>query len=164
MKANVSPIYTNFDFMGLTFTIPLLLALNISTVILMIAGGTAVLIYSVRPSASYSERLLSFGYKKPLYSLILFTISLFVITLIAGSVLGFSIPLIGSRTVMLPAEFTQGATVSVPLATGFGLPYLLTIAAATLCIAARLFHKKIAPIQEISIGKASANVTTPPAA
>jgi len=164
VRANVSPIYTNFDFMGLAFTIPLLLALNISTMILMIAGGIAVLIYSLRPSASYSEQLLSFGYKKPLYSLVLFTIGLFAMTLIVGYVLGISIPLIGSTRVVLPTEFTQGTTVSVPIAAGFGLPYLLTIASSTLCIAARLFHRKIALIQKTSTDKTAPIVTTPPVA
>jgi hypothetical protein len=162
VKANVSPVYTNFDFMGLAFTIPLLLALNISTMILLIAGGTAMLIYSFKPSASYSERLLNFGYKKPLYSLVIFTIGLFAITLIIGYLFGFSIPLIGSKSVTLPSNLTQGTTVNVPLATSFGFPYVLVIAASTLCIAAKLVHKRIDPAKTALAGKTnlgSANST-----
>lgn len=151
VRANVSPIYTNFDLIGTSFTIPLLFALNISTMILMTAGGVAVLIYSLRPLASYSGRLLSFGYKKPLYSLILFTVGLIAVTLLVKSILGFEIPLIGSTRVTLPTAITQGATVSVLLVASFQWPFFLAMASAALCIIARWFHKKIATTEETNI-------------
>ena len=144
VKANVSPIYTNFDFISGSFTIPLLLALNISSVILMAAGGIALLIYSVKPLASYSKRLLSFGYKKPLYSLILFIVSLVAITLAVKSVWDLNVPLMGSAQTTLPSEMTQGATVSVLMVAGFQWPFLLALATAGLCIAARFYDRKIA--------------------
>jgi hypothetical protein len=144
VKANVSPIYTNFDFISSSFTIPLLLALNISSVILMTAGGIALLVYSVKPLSSYSKRLLNFGYKKPLYSLILFIASLVAITLAVKSVWDLNVPLMGSAQTTLPSEMTQGATVSVLMVAGFQWPFLLALAAAGLCIAARFYDKKIA--------------------
>jgi len=147
VKANVSPIYTNFDFIGSSFTIPLLLALNISSVILMTVGGIALLIYSFKPLASYSRRLLSFGYKKPLYSLVLFVVCLVAITLVVKSVWDLNVPLMGSVQTTLPSEMTQGATVSVLMVASFQWPFLLAIAAAGLCIAARFYDKKIATSQ-----------------
>jgi len=93
VKANVSPVYTNFDFIGSSFTIPLLLAFNISSIILMSAGGVATLVYSVKPAAVYSRRLLGFGYRKPLYALILFIVGLVATTLVVKSVWGIDIPL-----------------------------------------------------------------------
>jgi len=163
VKANVSPVNTNFNLTGSSFTVPLLFALNITSMILMISAGITMLIYSLKPSASYADKLLRFSYRKPLYSLILFTVGLFATTLIVKSILGFEIPLMGATNVLLPAEMTQGTTVTVPIVTGFGWPFLLTIAAATLCIAARLFHKKVAPIQEITVRQPMV-VTTPPLA
>jgi len=147
VKANVSPIYTNFDFIGSSFTIPLLLALNISSVILMTVGGIALLIYSFKPLSSYSRRLLSFGYKKPLYSLILFVVCLLAITLVVKSVWDLNVPLMGSVQTTLPSEMTQGATVSVLMVASFQWPFLLAIAAAGLCIVARFYDKKIATAQ-----------------
>jgi hypothetical protein len=148
VEANVSPIYTNFDLLDNAFTIPLLLALNVSCIILMAAGGVAILIYSIKPGASYSNRLLGFGYRKPLYSLILFVVGLVAIVLIVKSVLGLEVPLIGSGNTMLPPEMTQGATVSVLMTAGFQWPFLLAIVATALCIAARFYHKSAVPSQK----------------
>lgn len=143
LKANVSPIYTDFDFISNSFTIPLLLALNISSVILMTAGGIALLIYSIKPFASYSRRLLNFGYKKPLYSLVLFIVSLVAIVLVVKSVWDLNVPLMGSAQTTLPSEMTQGATVNVLMVASFQWPFLLAIVATGLCIATRFYDKKI---------------------
>ena len=161
VKANVSPVNTNFNFTGSSFTVPLLFALNITSMILMISGGITMLIYSVKPTASYAGKLLSFSYKKPLLTVILFVAGLFAATLIVKSILGFEIPLMGATNVLLPAEMTQGTTVTVPVVTGFGWSFLLTIVAAGLCIAARLFHKKVAPMQGATVRQPMV-VTTPP--
>lgn len=163
VKANVSPVNTNFNFTGSSFTVPLLFAFNLTSLILLVTGGITMLIYSAKPTASYAGRLIGFSYKKPLFTVILFVAGLFAATLIVKSILGFEIPLMGATNVLLPAEMTQGTTVTVPIVTGFGWPFLLTIAAATLCIAARLFHKKVAPIQEITVRQPMV-VTTPPIA
>ncbi len=145
IKAYVSPLYTNFDFIGNTFTIPLLLALNITSIILLAAGGITILIYAVKPTSPNAKQLLGFGYKKPLYAVITFTITLIIITLVVKSSWGIDIPLIGQTTTTLPANLTQNTTISVLLQAGFQWPYLIAITAAALCIAAKLYHKKITP-------------------
>src|SRR4030066_1564995 len=73
-KINASPLYTYFGLLGDSFTIPLLLALNISSILLFTAAGIIMLIYSFVPTKSYSIHLLNFSYKKPLWALIGFII------------------------------------------------------------------------------------------
>ncbi len=143
VKANASPLYTNFNFIGDSFTIPLLLALNIGSIVSLTAGGIAMVIYSVKPSESYSKRLLGFGHRKPLYSLLFFVIGLFVITLLVKAMFSLDVPLVGSALIVLPQSMTQGATVSVPMTAVFLWPFWLAVGAAVLCIAARFYHSKI---------------------
>jgi hypothetical protein len=143
ITANASPIYTSFNFVGDPFIIPLILALNIGSIILLSAGGAALIIYSVKPTMSHAKRLLGFGYRKPLYSLLFFVIGLYIVTILVKSIFGLEVPLIGSAETTLPQSMTQGTNVSVPMSAVFLWPFWLAIVAAGLCIAARFYHKKI---------------------
>ena len=69
VKANVSPIYADFNLIGDTFTVPLLFAINLATILTLAAGGIAMLVYSIKPTKTYSKRLLGFGYLKPFWQL-----------------------------------------------------------------------------------------------
>lgn len=152
VKANVSPLYTNFNFVGSWFTIPLLWALNLGTILTMAAGGIAMLIYSLYPSKSYSKHLLGFGYRKPLFSLLLFVGVLVVITQTVNAVFGLSVPLIGSATSVLPESMTYGTLVTVLITANFQWPFYLAAAAAALCIAGRIYHKKLIDASPPSTG------------
>jgi hypothetical protein len=143
ITTNVSPLNTNFTLIGNSLTIPLLVALNIASLISMSAGGILMLIYSINPLKPYSKKLLGFSYRKPLYALILFIVGLVLTTIIIGSLFNFNIPLLGTRTSTLPSEMTQGVTLSVVMNAGFQWPFILAITATILCISARLYHKKI---------------------
>lgn len=145
LQANVSPVNTNFSFAGTVFTIPLVWAFNISCLLTLIAGGAAMLLYSFVPTKSYAKHLLGFSYKKPLYTLIFFIIGLITTTMIVQAIIGISMPLIGTTTATLPQNLTEGATVNIPLYTSFQWPFWLAAAAAAFCIAARLYHKRVAP-------------------
>jgi hypothetical protein len=149
VTANVSPIYTYFDFAGNSFTIPLLFAVNISCILLLAVGGTIILLYSARPAASYSRTLLKFSFWLPLVGVILFVLGLVLITLVAKSLWGVDIPLLGSAKVTLPSSVTQGTTVSVLLTAGFQWPFVLALAAAVLCFWARFYDKNIIPSQTV---------------
>ena len=149
VTANVSPLNTNFNFIGDLFTIPLIIALNIASIISLSAGGIVMLIYSVKPEKSYSKRLLGFAYKKPLYSVLLFVISLLLITILVKSLFSLDFPLSGSLTSTLPTDMTQGITLSVLMTAGFQWPFILATVAAGFCIAARVYHKKISPIKVV---------------
>lgn len=146
VKANASPLNTNFNFAGDAFTIPIIWALNIGSIISLTAGGIALMIYSIKPTQSYSKRLLSFSYRKPLYSLMFFVTALIVITMLVKSIFSIDVPLLGSSEATLPQSMTQGALVTVFMSASFIWPFWLAVVAAGLCIAARIYHNKIGAI------------------
>ena len=144
LKANASPVNTNFGFLDTTFTIPFIWALNVVSLLTLLASGIAMLVYSIIPRKPYSEHLLGFGYKKPLFTLLFFVVGLVAITLILQAVLSINVPLMGSTTSTLPIPFASGITISVLMSAAFLWPFWLAVVAAGLCIAARLYHKKVA--------------------
>ena len=144
VNVNASPVNMNFGFLDTTFTIPFILALNIVSILTLLASGIAMLVYSLIPRKPYSEHLLGFGYKKPLFTVLFFVIGLLVTTVICQAVLSLNIPLMGSATSTVPIPFVSGITLTVLLSAGFQWSFWLAIVAAGLCIAARLYHKKVA--------------------
>jgi hypothetical protein len=145
VKVNASPVNMNFGFLDTTFTIPFIWALNIVSILTLLASGIAMLVYSIIPRKPYAEHLLGFGYKKPLFTLLFFVIGLVVITMICQAVLSINVPLMGSTTSTLPIPFASGITISVLLSAAFQWSFWLAVVAAALCITARLYHRKVAP-------------------
>jgi len=144
IQVNASPMNTNFGLLSLQFTIPLIWAWNIASILTFVAAGLVMLLYSVIPTKSYAKELLGFSYKKPIYALISFVVGLLVLVAIA-SFAGVSIPVMGSSNVALPTQFMpMGASISVLVSGSFQLPFWLAIVAAALCIAARLYHRRVA--------------------
>ena len=160
IKVNASPVNTNFALFGTQFTVPLIWALNLISILTFTASGIVMLIYSLNPTKSYSKHLLGFSYKKPLYVLIIFVAGLAAITIIAGF-LGMSIPLMGSTTLSLPTQFiSSGLSISALVSGSFQLPFYLAIVAAALCIAARLYHKNLAKIPKTETETAASPAET----
>ena len=143
MTTSVSPLNTNFNLFGNAVSVPLVVALNIAGLISLSAGGILMLVYSVRPLGVHSSRLLGFSYKKPLYSVVFFLAGLIVTVAVVGSLFSISVPLLGSQTSTLPAEYTEGVTLSVLMSAGFQWPFLLAVSAAGLCIGAKVYHQKV---------------------
>ena len=142
-QAQFSPVNINFSLFGTLFTIPIIWALNIATFLILLAGGLALLVYSVFPNKSYAEQLLGFGYKKPLYALILFVIELAILYFSVSSLTGFSFPIVGSKNVQVPAQLLPGNTnVTVAVSGEFLWPFYLSIAVVAFCISSRVYHKK----------------------
>ena len=157
LQVNASPLNTNFGLLDLHFTIPLLWAWNLVSVLLFAAAGIVMLFYSIFPTRSYSKELLGFSYKKPLYILISFFVGLLVMVAIAGAI-GFSVPVVGASNIALPSQFMPtGLSVSALVSAGFQLPFYLAIVAAALCIVARLYHRRVA---QPSMGTATATLPT----
>src|SRR4030042_2169496 len=148
VTANVSPLNTVFSVLGTSFTMPLVWAMNIASILTFLVSGITMIIYSLLPAKSYSKTLLGFAYKKPLYMLLVFVLLFFASTLLVQTLLHFSVPLEGSTNSALPIPLIQGTTVSALISTGFQLPFWLAIVAAGLCIAARIYHKRVAAVQE----------------
>jgi hypothetical protein len=143
-SVNVSPVNLNLNLLNNAFTIPIIYALNIATALTLAAGGIIMLIYAVKPNKSYSSQLLGFSYKKPLWAVVLFVVSMFVMSFLVERFSGFALPLMGSSSLSLPAGMASGdASVSVAVSAGFGWPFYFAILVAGLCIAARLYHRRI---------------------
>jgi hypothetical protein len=142
IKVNASPVNTNFGLFGTNFTLPLLWALNLVSVLTFSTSGIIMLFYSLYPTKPYAKQLLGFSYKKPLFSLVTFLSSLLVITS-AASLLNINVPIVGSTTMNLPASLAMGASINAAVSGGFQLPFWLAIATAALCIIARLQHKQV---------------------
>jgi len=144
LKADVSPLNTHFSVFGTVMTIPLIWVLNITCLLSLIASAIAILIYSVVPTRSYSKHLLGFAYKKPLFTLLLFVIGIFAIAFVFGALLQISFPVAGSTTLTVPASMSGSTTIKMPIVTGFTWVFWLAVAATVLCIAARVYHRRIA--------------------
>lgn len=151
VTANVSPLNTSFSVLGTSFTMPLVWAMNIASMLTFLVSGITMIIYSLLPAKSYSKTLLGFAYKKPLYTLVAFVILLFASTFIVQALLHFSVPLEGSTNSAFPIPLIQGTTVSVLISAGFQLPFWLAIVAAGLCIAARIYHKRVVSVQKQAV-------------
>jgi hypothetical protein len=148
VTANASPLNTNFDVFGTSFTLPLLWAMNVASVLTFLLSGVTMIIYSLVPAKSYSKTLLAFAYKKPLYTLVAFVVFIFASTFIVPSLLGFSVPLAGSTNSAFPIPLMQGTTMSVFISAGFQLPFWLAIVATGLCVAAKLCHTRVVAVRE----------------
>jgi len=142
---NISPLNLYFSVFDTILTIPLIWAINTSCLLMLLAGGIIMAIYSVAPSKPYATKLLGYGYKQPLIAVILFVVEVIGLVFSVRAFTGLDVPLVGPSVVGLPAGLAPGgASVSINVAAAFGWPFFLAIAAVVLCVAARLYHGKIA--------------------
>jgi flagellar biosynthesis protein FlhB len=147
MKVNASPVNTNFGLFGAQFTLPLIFALNLVSILTFSVSGIVMLFYSVTPIKPCSKQLLAFSYKKPLFSLVTFIAGLLIITSIAA-LFGVDVPVFSSSPLNLPSNLMRGANIDASVSASFQLPFWLVIAAAALCIASRLYHGHIVVAKE----------------
>ena len=144
VKVNFSPVNFNLVVNGASVAIPLVLALNIACLLTLLAGGIVLTIYSVKPVQPYSKQLLGFGYKKPLYILVIFIAELIAIPLAIKAFGGLSFPLGGAATLQLPQNWSSsGSSQIISVSTALGWPFYFAILATALSIAARFYHRKI---------------------
>jgi hypothetical protein len=143
-SVNVSPVNLNLDLLGNFITIPIIYALNIACALSLASGGIIMLIYSLKPNKSYSNKLLGFGYKKPLYAVIIFVIGVFAMSYLVQKFSGFTFPMMGSGSLSLPQGIApDGVNINVAVSAGFGWPFYFAIVVSGLCVAARLYHRKV---------------------
>jgi hypothetical protein len=146
LQVNASPVYTNFGLLDTQFTIPLIWALNVTSILTFLVSGIFMLIYAFFPTKSYSKELLGFSYRKPLYAIVFSVIGLLIPIVLIRVLFGFNIPLMGTSTLGIPAMFASalpGVDVSVLVSAGFMVPFWLAIVAAGLCIVARVYHGRV---------------------
>jgi len=141
----VSPVNLNLALMGNSLIFPLIYALNIASAITLAAGGMIMIIYGLKPNKPYSMKLLGWGYKKPLFAVILFSAGLLAMFFLVPHFSGFTIPLTGSSILSLPQGMgPDGTNISVNVSAGFGWPFYIAIVVAGLCVVTRVYHRKIA--------------------
>ena len=143
-----SPMNMNVNFLGQAFTFPLVIAINLSVVLSLLAGAITILIYSVNPTKPYANRLLRFSYKKPLYAVIIFAVGLIAVVLLTKFVAGLDVPIIGTvnaqtNGAMFQSSLNGLSIKNVLLTAGFQWPFYLAVASAILCVAARLYNKRV---------------------
>jgi hypothetical protein len=142
---SISPLNLNFSVFGNILTIPLFWAINISCLLMLLAGGIIMAVYSVAPTKPYATKLLGYGYKQPLIAVILFVVEVIGLVFSVRAFTGLDFPLVGSGVIGLPAGLTPGGvSVTVNVVATFGLSFLLAIAVVVLSVAARIYHRKIA--------------------
>lgn len=159
MRVNASPMNTNFGLMGTQFTIPLIYALNLGSILTFLCSGIIMLIYSLIPTKPYAKDLLAFSWKKPLWSVIFSVVGLTIIIIIVQTILGINIPLMGAGNIILPSSFTMGVNISVNVFSEFQWPFYMAITAAGLCICARFYHRKFSSIQEQAMAASTKTVS-----
>jgi hypothetical protein len=142
---NLSPLNMNFELFNSVLTIPLIWALNISCLLALLAGGLILIIYSVVPTKPYASKLLGYGYKQPLLAVVLFVIEVVGLTLSVKAFTGFEFPLLGAGAVSLPSGLVPGnISIIVAVSAAFLWPFYLAIAVTVLCVATRLYYRKVA--------------------
>ncbi|NLF88985.1 hypothetical protein GX563_09215 [Candidatus Bathyarchaeota archaeon] len=164
-QMSLSPVTYNLALFGKILTMPLVYALTLGSMLTLTAGGVIMLIYSVFPNRSYSKQLLGFGYKKPLYAVILFGIALLALYFSATYLGGMNVPINGPGTMGLPEAIGDvGVGVSVKVQSSLNWPFYLSIAVAALCIAARIYHRKVQekPVTQMNLGAPQYQNMPPP--
>jgi hypothetical protein len=146
LTINASPVNTNITLIGTQFSAPLIWAMNLTGILTFLASGIIMLIYALIPAKPYSKDLLSFGYRKPLYAVILYLVGLLVMTFATQAFLGQGIPITGSANLILPSSMTMGAKISILVTSAFQWPFYLAIVAAGLSITARVYHTKLTKV------------------
>jgi hypothetical protein len=164
LQANFSPVNLNFAFFSQAVTMPLIWALNLASLLTLLAGSLVMLVYSVLPNKSYSKQLLGFGYKKPLYALIIFIVELVVIYVTAKVAMNFDLPMFGSAAMKVPSTIlpdAAGVSITITVMSAMQWPFVFAIVVSVLCIVARVYHKKVvsAPVTTTTT---AATVLPPP--
>ena len=169
--ANLSPMSAGFNFLGMSFLVPMLTAINISSLLLLSISAVLMIVYSINPGKEYSKQLLCWSYKKPLFTLIAFLAGIAALSLGASYVAGqyanldFTLPIMGSTIVQVPSEMLgqlSGVQIGMTISTGFQWTFYLAIAATALCIVTRYYHgKPLMSTAQLANTRSQATVSVP---
>jgi hypothetical protein len=150
----LSPVNLSTNIVGYNVILPIIAAIGWMFMAMLVSAGIVLIIYSIMPSKPYSKRLLGFAYKKPLGTLIAFIVLLLLITN-AGTILGMiarpsnfsaadlNIPWFGAKTLRVPSSIAQDTIRGIAVSAQLEWTFWLAVAAAALCVGARLYHKKL---------------------
>jgi len=150
---SISPVSLSTIAMGYNVALPIITAIGWMFMVLLISAGIALIVYSIMPTKPYSKHLLGFAYKKPLGTFIGFVILMLLLTN-AGTIFGIiagpnmagadlNIPWNGPKTLHLPSSMAQGILLGIAISASLEWTFWLAVIVAALCVAARLYHKKL---------------------
>jgi len=149
-----SPVSLSTNIIGYSVALPIVQAISWMFIVLLISAGIVLIVYSIMPTKPYSKRLLGFAYKKPLGTLVAFVVLMLLLTN-AGTILGMmagssnlsgadlNVPWIGAKTLHLPSSMAQGTILGIAISAEIEWTFWLAVTVASLCVAARLYHKKL---------------------
>jgi len=175
ITVNADPFFTSFEVLGVSYVIPIIFAINIGLTALFVASGVALIIYTIKQEKSYSNHLLSFGWKRPLHVFIGFVVvlvlSLYATPLVVNAIARDVVaptpiaPLMGASTIQLPNNILNiPAQVSVTMTTTFTHSFFLGAATAALSIAARAYSRRTPyankPTKVETLGSTESSETT----
>ncbi|MEM3769794.1 MAG: hypothetical protein QXG76_01230 [Candidatus Bathyarchaeia archaeon] len=138
--AGISPLSFSSTILGSSMGIPLIFFINLSCQLSFIASAIAIIVYSVLPEKNYSKHLLGFAYKKPLITVIIFSVFIIGVSYAVQAMLKINIPINGTSTTTLNLGAIE---IIAPITAGFTWVFWLALIAAALCVAAKIYHKKI---------------------
>lgn len=150
-SVDFSLLTTNMILFGQTFTIPLLMAINISGFLLLSISAIVMMLYSVNPTKDYAKSLLSWSYKQPIIILIGFVGGIVALTQILPILVepfiptDMALPIIGTSIIQVPSEILGGGSgvqIGIALTAGFQWTFYLTLAAMVMCIATRILYSR----------------------
>lgn len=153
-RIGFSPVSLSTNIVGYSVALPIIAAISWMFMLLLVSAGIVLVVYSIMPAKPYSKRLLGFAYKKPLGTLIAF-LALVLLVTNSGTIFGMmvgganfsgadlNVPWFGAKTLQLPSSMTQGAINGIMVSAEFGWTFWLAVAVAGLCVAARIYHKKL---------------------
>ncbi len=150
-----SPFHISGSMMGKAISISSLVSyIVLATKITVLIAGVFMLLASLLPDRWWSRRLFKFGRMKVFWMVIGLVVMLVVAAAIANKVLpGFlpagvqlSIPYVsGSTNVVVDMGDAQAI---FPLSMGLGGAFIAAIVTAALCIAARIYNRRLVPPEE----------------
>ncbi|MCW4025746.1 MAG: hypothetical protein NWF01_12070 [Candidatus Bathyarchaeota archaeon] len=140
-QINLSPVNFSMALFGETLNQPLIWAMNMIGILTLLSAGIIMIIYSILPNKPYSKKLLGYGYSKPVFIVGMFIAELAIMYFSVKALTGFDFPVIGSSTLQMSVS---NVSISVTANSSLLWPVYFAIAVAILCVAARVYHRKVA--------------------
>ena len=154
VRIGLSPVNLSTNIVGYDVALPIIATIGWMFMAMLVSVGIVLVVYSVVPTKPYSKRLLVFAYKKPLGTLITFTILMLLVTN-AGTIIGtmvspstisgtdLNVPWSGAKTLQPPSSVAQGTVRGIAVSAEVEWTFWLAVTVAALCIGARLYHRKL---------------------
>lgn len=149
---SVAPFSIDMTMIEDQVSVPLVWYVCLGVKLLVLAAGIALLVGSLTVDKWWSNRLIRFGATKILWMVVLFLVSITLMTLVMNKFLagmspeleGFNVPYVSGSTVST-LELEEGATATIPISLALTSAFAVAVAVAILGIATRIYQRKFIP-------------------